>query len=105
MAHRAFPQRVAGELLVSVTIVRVWLRLGRTFVGRSHAQEMSAMLQLLFAASLAQEPVVADAMESRGEDVEEESPDELHGRERHDFRLIVVAVVAPVEGDLAVFDI
>ena len=63
------------------------------------------MLQLLFAASIAQEPIVADAMESRGEDVEEESPDELLGRERHDFRLIVVAVVAPVECDLPVFDI
>ena len=63
------------------------------------------MRQLLFAASIAQEPIVADAMESRGEDVEEESPDELLGRERHDFRLIVVAVVAPVKCDLPVFDI
>src|SRR5215471_6208825 len=105
MAHRAFPQRVAGKLLVSVTIVRVWLRLGRAFVGRSHTQEMSTMPQLLFAASIAQEPIVADAMESRGEDVEEESPDELLGRERHDFRLIVVAIVAPVKCDLPVFDI
>ena len=63
------------------------------------------MLQILFAASIAQEAIVADAMESRGEDVEEEAPDELLGRERHDFRLIVVAVVAPVECDLPVFDI
>ena len=44
-------------------------------------------------------------MESTGENVEEESPDELLGRESHDFLLIVVAVVPPVELDLPVFDI
>ena len=44
-------------------------------------------------------------MESTGQNVEQESPDELLGRERHSFLLIVVAVVAPVELDLPVFDI
>ena len=63
------------------------------------------MLQLLFAVSIAQEPVIANAVESTGENVEEESPDELLGRESHDFLLIVVAVVPPVEFDLPVFDI
>jgi len=105
MANRAFPQRVTRELLVSITIVLAWLRLGRAFVGRTHAQKLAAMLQLLFAVSIAQEPVIANAVESTGENVEEESPDELLGRERHDFLLIVVAVVAPIERDLPVFDI
>ena len=63
------------------------------------------MLQLLFAVSIAQEPVIANAVESTGENVEQESPNELLGRERHDFLLIVVAVVPPVEPDLAVFDL
>ena len=63
------------------------------------------MLQLLFAVSIAQEPVIANAVESTGQNVEEESPDELLGREGHDFLLIVVAVVPPVELDLPVFDI
>ena len=63
------------------------------------------MLQLLFAVSIAQEPVIANAVESTGENVEEESPNELFGRESHDLLLIVVAVVAPVERDLPVFDI
>ena len=44
-------------------------------------------------------------MESTGQNVEQESPDELLGRERHSFLLIVVAVVPPVELDLPVFDI
>jgi hypothetical protein len=63
------------------------------------------MLQLLFAVSIAQEAVIANAVESTGENVEEESADELLGRESHDFLLIVVAVVPPVELDLPVFDI
>src|SRR6266699_3254539 len=105
MANRAFPQRVTRELLVSITIVLAWLRLGRAFVGRSHAQKLAAMLQLLFAVSIAQEPVITNAVESTGENVEEESPDELLGRERHDFLLIVVAVVVPIERNLAFFDI
>lgn len=63
------------------------------------------MLQLLFAVSIAQEPVIANAVESTGENVEEESPNELLGGESHDFLLIVVAVVPPVELDLPVFDL
>ena len=63
------------------------------------------MLQVLFAVSIAQEPVIANAVESSGENVEEESPNELLGRESHDFLLIVVAVVPPVELDLPVLDI
>ena len=93
------------ELLVSITIVLALLRLGRAFVGRSHAQQLAAMLQLLFAVSIAQESVIANAVESTGENVEEESPDELLRRESHDFLPIVVAVVAPVEFDPPVFDI
>ncbi len=62
------------------------------------------MLQLLFAVSIAQEAVVADAVESTGENVEEESPDELLGRKRHDLLPIVVTIVPPVEADLPVSD-
>ena len=63
------------------------------------------MLQLLFAVSIAQEPVIANAVESAGENMEQESSDELLGRERHSFLLIVVAVIPPLELDLPVFDI
>src|SRR5271157_2804737 len=105
MANRAFPQRVTRELLVSITIVLAWLRLGRALVAGSHAQELAAMLQLLFAVAIAQEPVIANAVESTGKNVEEEAPDELLRRESHGFLLIVVTVVPPVELDLSVFDI
>ena len=62
------------------------------------------MLQLFFAVSIAQEPVIANTVESTGKNVEEESPNELLGGERHDFLLIVVAVVPPLELGLPVFD-
>jgi hypothetical protein len=104
MANWAFPQRVTGKLLVAIPVVLVWLGLGRAWVGRSHAEELAAMLQLLFAVSIAQEPVIANTVESTGENVEEESPNELLGGESHDFLLIIVAVVPPLELDLPVFD-
>src|SRR6266404_9806921 len=96
MANRAFPQRVTGELLVSIPIVRAWRRWRRGFVG-SYVQELAAMVQLLFAVSIAQKPVIANAMESTGENVEEESPNELFGRENHNFLFTVGAIVPPVE--------
>lgn len=63
------------------------------------------MLQLLIAVSIAQKAVVADAVESTGEHVEEESPDELSGRDGHNLLLIIVSIVPPFEADLPVFDI
>src|SRR5271169_2493012 len=105
MANWALPQRVPSQFLVSITIVLAGLRLGRALVGRSHAQELAAMLQFLFAVSIAQESVIANAVESTGENVEEESPDELLRREGHRFLLIVVTIVPPVELHLSVFDI
>jgi RNA-directed DNA polymerase len=39
-------RRVTGELLVAFPVVLIWLGLG-AWVGRSHAQELAAMLQLL----------------------------------------------------------
>jgi hypothetical protein len=104
MANRTFAERVAGEPLVSITIVFAWLGLGRALIGRSHVQELAALLQLLLAVPIAQEAVIANAMESAGEDVEEESPDELLCREDHGFLLIVVSVVPPLEFHLLVFD-
>jgi hypothetical protein len=63
------------------------------------------MRQPLFAVSIALEPVIASAVESTGENMEEKSPDELLGRESHDLLLIVNAVVPPVELDLPILDV
>jgi hypothetical protein len=43
---------VTGELLVSIPIVRAWRRWRRAFFG-SYVQELAAMVQLLFAVSIA----------------------------------------------------
>ncbi len=62
------------------------------------------MLQLLLAVSIAEEPVVANAVEPTRQNVEQESPDELVCREGHGFLLIVVAVVSPTKFHLTLFN-
>ncbi len=105
MANGTFPQRAAREPLISITIILLCRGLGRAFLWRSHAEKLAATLQLLLAVSIAEEPVVANAMEPTRENVEQKSPDELVRREGHGFLLIVVAVVSPVEFHLAIFDV
>jgi hypothetical protein len=73
--------------------------------GQESCPGVGGTAALLFAVAIAQEPVIANAVESTGEKVEEKSPNELLGGESHDFLLMVVAVVPPVELDLPVFDI
>ncbi len=90
---------------MSITIILLWRGLGRAFLWRSHAEKLAATLQLLLAVSIAEEPVVANAMEPTRQNVEQKSPDELVRREGHGFLLIVVAVVSPVEFHLAIFDV
>ncbi len=63
------------------------------------------MLQLLLAVSIAEEPVVANAVEPTRQNVEQESPDELVCREGHGFLLIVVAVVSPTKFHLTLFNV
>jgi hypothetical protein len=63
MANGTFPQRAAREPLISITII-LWCRgLGRAVLWRSHAEKLAATLQLLLAVSIAEEPVVANAVE------------------------------------------
>ncbi len=63
------------------------------------------MRQFLFTVSVAKEPIVADAMEATGQNMEQKSPDELLSREGHGFLLIVVAIVTPLEFHVAILDI
>jgi hypothetical protein len=49
---------------------------------------------MISARAVGQEPVVADAVEALGQDVEEEAADELVRRERH--RLVLIAALEPV---------
>ncbi len=105
MANGTFPQRAAREPLISITIILLCRRLGRVFLSRSHAQELTATRQLLFAVSIAEKPVVANAVEPTRQNVQQKSPDELVRREGHGFLLIVIAVVSPVKFHLALFDV
>jgi hypothetical protein len=105
MANGTFPKRAAGESLISITIVLLWRGLGRAFLWRSHAEKLAATLQLLLAVSIAEEPVVANAMESTRQNVEQKPPDELVRREGHGFLFVIVAVVSPVKFHLAIFDV
>jgi hypothetical protein len=63
MTNGTFPKGVAREPLVSITIILLYRGLGRAFLWRSHAEQSAAMLQLLLAVSIAEEPVVANAVE------------------------------------------
>ena len=68
-------------------------------------EKLAALLQLLPAMRIGKESVIANAVESRRQDVKQESPDELVCREGHGLLLIVVAVVPPIELHMTVFDI
>jgi hypothetical protein len=63
MANGTFPQRAARESLVSIAIVLRchWDR--RSVTPSSDAEELAALLQLLLAMGIAEEPVVANAVE------------------------------------------
>jgi hypothetical protein len=63
------------------------------------------MRQFHFPVSIAEEPVVADAVEPTGQNVKQESPDEFVRRKGHGFLLIVIAVVSPGKFHLALFDV
>ncbi len=79
---------------------------GGGFAGRRlglwHGEKLTAAGELLFSPAIAEEAVVADALETVGKDVEEEAADELVGGQRYGLRPVAVAVVLPAETDLAV---
>ncbi len=56
------------------------------------------------APSIGEEAEVADADETLGEQVKQETSQELIAREGHQFLPIVVGGVAPAKGDLAVVE-
>ncbi len=54
--------------------------------------------------AVGEEAVVADAMESIGQGVQQEAADELVGGKGHDLGLAMMSIVPPLEGDLSVGD-
>jgi hypothetical protein len=102
LANRADPQRLAGELLVAVTIIVVFLarRLSRWVV-----QELPALSKFVLSVAIGEKAVIADPLEPFGQNVKQEAADELLGRELHGFVLVVVAVVPPAEPNVAVLEV
>ena len=56
--------------------------------------------QQLFAEAVRQQAVVADAHETPGQNVEEETAQELRSVEGHDTLLAAVGIIAPAEADV-----
>ncbi len=70
-----------------------------------HPQELSTAAELLGAVPMAEETVVAHAMEAPGQYVEEHASDELRGRERHRCLSLAVPVIGVAEAGLSCVDI
>jgi hypothetical protein len=58
--------------------------------------------ELLRAVSVAEQPVIPNALEARRQHVEQEAPEEFRGAERHRLRLRRRAIVLPPQVDLVV---
>ena len=73
---------------------------------RRNVQQCTSGGQLGGAMSVAEQPVVADAMEAVRQHVQQEAPHELLGAERHGFvaRVAFGAVILPAEGDAALIE-
>ena len=70
-------------------------------VNISDGEQRAAQRELFGAPSVAEEAVVADAVESVRQCMQQEAADELVGGQRHDLALVLMPVVAPAEADPA----
>jgi hypothetical protein len=62
-------------------------------------EQLSSPRDIAGARAAGQQPVVADAVESGRQDVDEEAVDELAGGERHELLASLGPVILPLEGD------
>jgi hypothetical protein len=104
-ANRAGPQRLAGQFLVELTITGLVLSGEDAGHGQSHAEQPSAEGKLDLTRARAEKPIVADPLEAVGQHVKQEAADELVRVQGHGFLPVMMAVILPVEGDLAVVDV
>jgi hypothetical protein len=95
-------ERTAGEIFVAVEVVCFRHRFGIVFFDLRHAGQVAAPSELFLAVAVPQKPVIANAPESVGQHVQQETPDEFPGAQGHRFDLIAGAIVFPPELDLIV---
>ncbi len=92
-----------GEVLVAVAVVLFgWVN---RRLGNRHAEQVATTGELLCALAIAEEAVVADAMEALGEDMQQEAADKLVGRDGHDLLATAVPIVLPAETNGAIIDV
>ena len=99
-ALRAVAKRHARQPLIAVLVVQRRRLLRQHWCWRR--QQLAAARQLGRAVPVAQQAVVADALESRRQDMQQEAADEFLPVQAHDLLARVVPVVLPVEADLAI---
>src|SRR5260370_27081323 len=102
MTNRALTQRAASELFIAIPIILGFLRRRRA---GWHAQKLPAACQFLFSIPVAEEAIVADALETIGQHVQQETADELLRLQRHRLVLTIMAIVLIAERDVAVIDV
>ena len=79
---------------------RLWRGLQRKRLAALSGEQCARQGQQLFAEAVRQQAVVADAHETPGQNVEEETAQELHSVEGHDTLLAAVGIIAPAEADV-----
>src|SRR3954453_12244988 len=70
--------------------------------GRADRKQPAAKGEFLGAMTIAEETVMADAMKAVRQGMQQETPNELIGRQGHHLALAVMPVIAPTEADLPV---
>ena len=68
-------------------------------LGRRDRQKLPAKGEFFGAMTIAEKTVMADAVKAVWQGVQQETPDELIGRQGHDFALVVMPIIAPAEPD------
>jgi hypothetical protein len=77
---------------------------GRRLEGCGSGQELTAEGEFGGAMAVGEIAVMTNAVETVGQDMEEEAADKLLGRKGHHLALAGLAIVLPAEADAAVFE-
>ena len=80
----------------------LWV-IGVAEVARFDTQQFPASMDELVCDTVGKKPVVSDSHQAFGDNVEEKTPHELSGIQLHDFILVTVGTIFPVEGYLTIF--
>jgi hypothetical protein len=95
---------MASEIFILVPIVPFDGRCS-ALVRQGHAEQTAALVELFLPIAVAQETVVANALEPVRQHMEQKPADKFVGGQGHRFVLAAMAIILPLEADLIVLDI